>query len=100
MKFMCIVSFNYLGGFERRPPYLFIFFVVNCIAAFFFVFVIGGNDDKTGSVQRDMLFKIIKQDFGLCTDMEKLYKSLGTQVEGVIEYEDFRQMLRETPAGK
>ena len=55
----------------------------------------GGNADKTGSVSRETLVKIIKHDFQLTIDLEELIDSVDTDGSGEIEYDEFRVMLSE-----
>lgn len=42
----------------------------------------GGNADKSGHVHRDTLIKIIKHDFGLTVDIEKLIEVRARQPRG------------------
>ena len=54
---------------------------------------LGGNADKSGSVQTDLLIKIIKQEFGMTIDIENLIKEVDDDKSGSIEYEEFKQLL-------
>eukprot|EP01138_Halocafeteria_seosinensis_P009262 gb/GECG01009465.1/.p1 GENE.gb/GECG01009465.1/~~gb/GECG01009465.1/.p1 ORF type:complete len:149 (+),score=34.71 gb/GECG01009465.1/:1-447(+) len=53
----------------------------------------GGNADKTGHVKRETLVKIIKEDFGLTIDIEKLIDDIDEDGSGEIEYNEFKQLL-------
>ncbi len=53
----------------------------------------GGNPDKTGHVQRSTLVKIVKDDFGLTIDIEKLIDDIDEDRSGEIEYAEFKQLL-------
>jgi len=53
----------------------------------------GGNADKSGHVKREMLVKIIKDDFGLHIDIEKLIDAVDVDGSGEIEYEEFSRLL-------
>lgn len=53
----------------------------------------GGNRDKSGHVQRDVLVKIIKDDFGLTIDINKLIDDIDTDGSGEIEFGEFKALL-------
>jgi len=53
----------------------------------------GGNSNKTGNVKREKLVKIIKDDFGLQIDIEKLIDAVDVDGSGEIEYEEFSRLL-------
>jgi calmodulin len=53
----------------------------------------GGNPDKTGHVQRDTLVKIIKEDFGLSIDLEKLIDEIDEDGSHEIEFSEFKSLL-------
>lgn len=53
----------------------------------------GGNADKSGHVKRETLVKIIKEDFGLTIDIEKLIDDIDEDGSGEIEYDEFKSLL-------
>ncbi|KAJ0392578.1 hypothetical protein ATCC90586_007872 [Pythium insidiosum] len=53
----------------------------------------GGNPDKTGHVERRMLVQLIKKDFGLPIDIDRMIDELDTDGSGEIEYEEFKALL-------
>merc|ERR1711934_314636 len=53
----------------------------------------GGNADKTGHVDRDVISKIIKVDFGLDIDIEKMMDAVDHDGSGEMEFEEFKLLL-------
>jgi calmodulin len=55
----------------------------------------GGNEDKTGCVEKETMVRIIKQDFGLTIDIEELIQKIiaDTDGSGRIEYGEFSVLL-------
>lgn len=53
----------------------------------------GGNTDKSGHVKRDVLIKIVKEDFGLTIDIEEIINKLDVDGSGEIEFEEFKAIL-------
>lgn len=53
----------------------------------------GGNADKTGHVERRMLVQLIKKDFGLPIDIDRMLDELDTDGSGEIEYDEFKALL-------
>jgi len=53
----------------------------------------GGRPDKEGHVKREVLVKIIKQDFGLTIDIEELINKIDQDGSGEIEFEEFKVLL-------
>lgn len=53
----------------------------------------GGNADKSGNVRRETLVKIIKHDFGLPIDIERLINDIDADGSGEIEFEEFKALL-------
>ena len=56
----------------------------------------GGNADKSGHVERSMLVKIIKVDFGLTIDIEGLIEEVDVDGSGELEYDEFKVLLSST----
>ena len=54
----------------------------------------------TAAVKRDTLVKIIKEDFGLKIDIEKLISVVDEDMSGEIEYEEFKTLLSRRPAAE
>eukprot|EP00826_Nyctotherus_ovalis_P011644 TRINITY_DN13029_c0_g2_i4.p2 TRINITY_DN13029_c0_g2~~TRINITY_DN13029_c0_g2_i4.p2 ORF type:complete len:166 (+),score=55.70 TRINITY_DN13029_c0_g2_i4:140-637(+) len=53
----------------------------------------GGNPDKSGSISADKLRSIIKEEFQMTIDIEKLLKEIDTDGSGSIEYEELKGLL-------
>jgi calmodulin len=53
----------------------------------------GGNEDKSGTVQKETLIKIIKHDFGLTIDIAELVNKVDTDGSGEIEFGEFSVLL-------
>ena len=53
----------------------------------------GGDADRGGCVDANVLIKIIKEDFGLSVDMEALIREVDADGSGEIEYEEFEELL-------
>ncbi|DAZ93798.1 TPA: hypothetical protein N0F65_009920 [Lagenidium giganteum] len=53
----------------------------------------GGNPDKSGHVERKMLVQLIKKDFGLPIDIDRMIDELDTDGSGELEYDEFKNLL-------
>lgn len=53
----------------------------------------GGSPDKSGHVNRDTLVKIIKHDFSLTIDIERLIDDIDADGSGQIEYDEFKVLM-------
>ncbi|EQC41667.1 hypothetical protein SDRG_01625 [Saprolegnia diclina VS20] len=53
----------------------------------------GGGPDKQGHVERRVLVQLIKKDFGLPIDIDKMLDELDTDGSGEIEYDEFKALL-------
>lgn len=53
----------------------------------------GGNEDKSGKVDARRLVDVIKNEFDLTIDIEKLIREVDTDGSGEIEYNEFKAML-------
>jgi len=53
----------------------------------------GGDADRGGCVDANVLIKIIKEDFGLSVDMEALIREVDADGSGEIEFEEFEELL-------
>lgn len=53
----------------------------------------GGEPDKSGHVARTVLVSLIKKDFGLPIDINKMLDELDTDGSGEIEYDEFKALL-------
>lgn len=57
----------------------------------------GGNEDKSGCVEKDTLVRIVKQDFGLTIDIEDLINKIMAEKDGsgsgAIEFGEFSVLL-------
>ena len=53
----------------------------------------GGQRDKTGFVKREDLTKIVRDDFGLEYDMDRLIDTVDKDGSGEIDFEEFAALL-------
>ena len=53
----------------------------------------GGDEDLGGCVRKETLINIIKDEFGLPIDIEKLINEIDTDGSGEIEYEEMVELL-------
>ena len=53
----------------------------------------GGDSDKGGCVDANVLIKLIKEDFGLSVDMEALIREVDTDGLGKMEFQKFQELL-------
>ena len=53
----------------------------------------GGNPDKTGCVNRDVISRIIKIDFGLEIDINKMMDAVDEDGSGEMEFDEFELLL-------
>mmetsp|Transcript_20738 Transcript_20738/g.66163 ORF Transcript_20738/g.66163 Transcript_20738/m.66163 type:complete len:228 (+) Transcript_20738:197-880(+) len=54
---------------------------------------VGGGADGSGFVDAELLIKIIKHDFCLNIDIEKMIKEMDTSGDGEIDFEEFQQLV-------
>jgi Ca2+-binding EF-hand superfamily protein len=54
---------------------------------------VGGGADGEGIVNGTMLIKIIKNDFGLNIDIEKLLDEIDTSGDGEVDFEEFKALF-------
>jgi Ca2+-binding EF-hand superfamily protein len=54
----------------------------------------GGNEDTSGNVDAELLIRIIKNEFELTIDIEGLIKEVDTDGSGVIEFGEFKELLK------
>ena len=53
----------------------------------------GGNADKTGHVDRDVISRIIKVDFGLDIDIDTMMDAVDSDGSGEMEFDEFELLL-------
>ena len=53
----------------------------------------GGNPDKTGCVNRERINQIIKVDFGLEIDINKMMDVVDEDGSGEMEFDEFELLL-------
>lgn len=53
----------------------------------------GGHLDKSGHVERKVLVQLIKKDFGLPIDIDRMLDELDTDGSGEIEFDEFKALL-------
>ena len=49
----------------------------------------GGDDDEGGHIDADKLIQMIKEDFEMTIDIEKMIKDIDEDGSGMIEYDEF-----------
>jgi hypothetical protein len=53
----------------------------------------GGNADKTGSVQKSVIVNILKNVFGLTVDIDQLFEEAGIEIEEDLNFYEFTCFL-------
>ena len=53
----------------------------------------GGDEDGGGYIDAKRLIRIIKEDFEMTIDIEKLIQDIDEDGSGEIEYDEFRNLL-------
>ena len=53
----------------------------------------GGQEDGNGFIDADRLIKIIKEEFEMTIDIEKLIQDIDEDGSGEIEYDEFMSLL-------
>ena len=53
----------------------------------------GGQEDGDGSIDAQRLIRIIKEEFEMTIDIEKLIQDIDEDGSGEIEYDEFRNLL-------
>lgn len=53
----------------------------------------GGCEDKSGSVDANKLIQIIKGEFEMTIDIERLIKEIDEDGSGEIEFKEFKALL-------
>ena len=56
----------------------------------------GGDSDKGGYIDADKLVKVIKHDFEMTIDIEKLIEEIDGDGSGKIEYGEFNTLLNKS----
>ena len=54
---------------------------------------VGGAEDLSGAVNSDLMIRIIKGDFGLNLDIEKLLAEIDTSGDGRVDYDEFKALF-------
>lgn len=54
----------------------------------------GGKEDKEGSVDANQLIDIIKKEFEMSIDIEKLIQEIDEDGSGEIEFDEFKTLLK------
>lgn len=54
---------------------------------------LGGEANKEGSIDASRLIEIIKHEFEMTIDIEKLIKDIDEDGSGQIEYDEFMSLL-------
>jgi Ca2+-binding EF-hand superfamily protein len=53
----------------------------------------GGNEDKSGSIDADLLIDVLKNQFKMTINIEALIKEVDEDDSGKIEYNEFKTLL-------
>ena len=59
----------------------------------------GGQEDGDGSIDAQELIRIIKDEFEMTIDIEKLIQDIDEDGSGEIEYDEFRNLLSSSDWG-
>ena len=54
---------------------------------------LGGQTDKDGAIDASRLIDIIKHEFEMTIDIEKLIQEIDDDGSGLIEYDEFMSLL-------
>ena len=54
----------------------------------------GGDEDGGGCVDAPKLIRIIKEEFQMTIDIEKLIEEIDEDGSGEIEFDEFKELLR------
>ena len=55
----------------------------------------GGAEDLSGAINSDLMIRIIKGDFGLNLDIEKLLAEIDTSGDGRVDYDEFKALFQD-----
>jgi len=53
----------------------------------------GGNADKSGSIDTEKLINVIRNQFEMTIDIERLIEEIDEDNSHSIEYDEFKQLL-------
>jgi Ca2+-binding EF-hand superfamily protein len=53
-----------------------------------------GDENKDGSVNAEELIRIVKKEFEMSIDIEKLIQEVDEDQSGVIEFDEFKCLLK------
>ena len=53
----------------------------------------GGNRDRSGCIQSNLLIDVIKNQFEMTIDIEKFIEEVDEDGSGEIEYDEFKKIL-------
>lgn len=54
---------------------------------------LGGNPDKGGSVDNRLLVKVVKDDFGMTINLDRLIEDLDVDRDGSINFSEFHALF-------
>jgi Ca2+-binding EF-hand superfamily protein len=72
--------------------------IINELDTFDAFVAMGGDPSGAGSIDAPKLIKILRDDFEMTIDIEKLIKDIDEDGSGAIEYEEFRKLLGHSKA--
>lgn len=55
---------------------------------------VGGEEDTSGCVTKDVLINIIKAEFEMTIDIEKLIDEIDEDGSGEIEWDEFKSLMK------
>ena len=53
----------------------------------------GGNEDKSGEVDSNLLIDIVRNQFQMTIDIERLIDEIDDNQDGTLQYDEFKQLL-------
>ena len=66
---------------------------IRCIDRWMAFVSMGGHQDGSGTINASLLIEIIKNQFEMTIDIEKLIEELDEDGSGEIEYNEFKALL-------
>jgi len=54
----------------------------------------GGDEDRGGNVDADKLINVIKNEFNMTIDIERLIQEIDSDGSGEIEFDEFKTLLQ------
>lgn len=59
---------------------------------------LGGNEDKSGSIDQGMFVKVVKNDFGMTINLNRLIEDLDVDRDGHLSFTEFHALFLYFPS--